>query len=432
VSGASHPSALPESAEWNSEHATMLRGVSEQALARWLEVADAVWFAGHRDRSVGSASAPEPPGQDSLRLPVDMPVPANRRGIEDVWRLDALLAPGGLGPGFRYWPGVGRPGELADVSRVLPKAQGDVPLRVRQALLPEGPVRACPVPTRAPYSLARHPGTGRGGMAEQRVVDGMWMPFLRPARASAFDLVLLVDDAPTMRIWEDTTTRPGPGRATQRCLLGRAHGPGERFAQRHRDLQRPAGPAAADPAELLDGRGDCVLLGVTDGLAHGLASPGADHLLGWLAHSGPTAIVHPLPPHLRRRSSLYPYQAVLEASGFGATDDSVPVPVLSLKPGSLAAWADLVAGERGVRRAMLVVLAGTLTKGALAPGLHLTLPPRRQDRVRRFLTLATPLARRFATQLAAIPFDFDPVEQLRRRTMPETGPDHLAEILKGG
>src|SRR5690606_20679831 len=39
---------------------------------------------------------------------------------------------------------------------------------------------------------------------------------------------------------------------------------------------------------------------------------------------------------------------------------------------------------------------------------------------------------RLATQLAAIPFEFDLVEQLRRRVMPETGPDHLAEILMGG
>ncbi|MCT7356869.1 FxSxx-COOH system tetratricopeptide repeat protein, partial [Streptomyces sp. 15-116A] len=52
--------------------------------------------------------------------------------------------------------------------------------------------------------------------------------------------------------------------------------------------------------------------------------------------------------------------------------------------------------------------------------------------VRRFFTLATPGARRLATQLAAIPFEFDLVEQLRRKVMPETGPDHLAEILMGG
>ncbi|WP_457757774.1 NB-ARC domain-containing protein [Streptomyces mirabilis] len=104
-----------------------------------------------------------------------------------------------------------------------------------------------------------------------------------------------------------------------------------------------------------------------------------------------------------------------------------------MQPGSLAARADLVTGERGVRRALLVVLAGTLTKGAPAPGLHTPRFPRAaKAAVRRFLTLATPSARRVATQLAAIPFDFDLVEQLWRRTMPETGPDHLAEILMGG
>ncbi len=107
----------------------------------------------------------------------------------------------------------------------------------------------------------------------------------------------------------------------------------------------------------------------------------------------------------------------------------MPVPVLSLKPGSLGTWADLVTGERGVRRSLPVVLAGALAKGAPAPGLRAPRLPRAATAaVRRFFTLATPAARRLATQLAAIPFEFDLVEQMRRRTMPETGPDHLAEI----
>ncbi|MCX4457427.1 SAV_2336 family protein [Streptomyces sp. NBC_01340] len=266
-------------------------------------------------------------------------------------------------------------------------------------------------PPAAPWNWTRRPPPS----GESWTACGC--PFSRPARTSAFDLVLLVDDAPTMRIWEDTTARLAQAAEHSGVFRGVRTVQVNVSRSGTATLQRPTGPAAADPAELLDGRGGCVFLVVTDGFAH----------------AGPTAVVHLLPPHLRHRSSLYPYQAVLEASGFGATDDSVPVPVLSLKPGSLAAWADLVTGERGVRRALLVVLAGTLTKGAPAPGLHTPRFPRAaKAAVRRFLTLATPSARRVATQLAAIPFDFDLVEQLRRRTMPETGPDHLAETLMGG
>ena len=444
VSGAPHPSALPESTEWNSEHAAMLRGVSEQAPEGWLEVADAVWFAAHRDRSVGSASAPEPLGQGGLRPPVDMPLPVNRRGIEDVWRPDALPAPAPLAPDsgtgpesdgpVNWWTSHGCYPMRSGTSRYMSgRCCGSTAAyhRMLPAVPPCSRVPcsdACAVfPRATPWNWTRRPSPNR----ESSTICGC--PSCDPP-------------VPPPSTWScSSSTRPpcGSGRTSPPRLARAAEHSGVFWGVRTvqvnvsrsgtAPLQRPTGPAAADPAELLDGRGGCVFLVVTDGLAHGLASPGADDLLGWLAHAGPTVVAHLLPPHLRHRSSLYPYQAVLEASGFGATDDSVPVPVLSLKPGSVAAWADLVAGERGVRRELLVVLADTLIKGAPASSLHTSGVPRAAKvAVRRSLTFATPLARRVATQLAAIPFDFDLVEQLRRRTMPETGSDHLAEILMGG
>lgn len=35
-------------------------------------------------------------------------------------------------------------------------------------------------------------------------MDQLWLPFHQPVRSCAFDLVLLVDEAPTMQIWQDT------------------------------------------------------------------------------------------------------------------------------------------------------------------------------------------------------------------------------------
>ncbi|WP_439333489.1 SAV_2336 N-terminal domain-related protein, partial [Streptomyces cahuitamycinicus] len=357
---------------------------------------------------------------------------------------------------------VSRPG-----GRFSPHPEGRFTLHLGPPLLPRaepdpsGPGRVTALLARALHHLARRVPS-RSSLeldeettAEQGLADGLWMPFLRPARVSAFGLVLLIDDAPTMRIWEESAARltraaehSGAFRSvrTIRVTVPRTGTAGLRW---------PTGRAVADPAELLDGRGSRIFLVVTDGLAHGWAASAADELLGRLAHAGPTALVHLLPPHLRHRSSLYPYPAVLEAGGFGAPNDglghwappggpdpmrplpeagdgSVAVPVLSLKPASLAAWSDLVTGGRGVRRSLPVVLAGALSKGAPAPGLRAPRLPRAAGAaVRRFFSLATPSARRLATQLAAVPFDFDLVEQLRRRVMPETGPDHLAEILMG-
>ncbi|NJP53629.1 tetratricopeptide repeat protein [Streptomyces sp. SBST2-5] len=352
---------------------------------------------------------------------------------------------------------------------LLPDPEGSVTLHLAPPLLAEdanepqhGPGRRTAQLARALHQLQRRVSSrdahelDEEATAEQGIADGLWLPFLRPARTTAFDLVLLADDAPTMRIWEETVARlaeaaehSGAFRSvrTVRVVVPRTGSP---------TLHWTSGGAVADPAELIDGRGGRVFLVVTDGLGHGWAAPAADTLLGRLAHAGPTALVHLLPPHLRHRSSLYPHPAVLEAGGFGAAndalghwappggpdpmrplpeagDDSLPVPVLSLKPASIAAWADLVTGDRGVRRSLPVVLAGNLTKGAPAPGLRAPRFPRAAAAaVRRFFTLATPKARRLATQLAAVPFEFELVEQLRRKLMPDTGPDHVAEILMGG
>ncbi|MGW0994097.1 FxSxx-COOH system tetratricopeptide repeat protein [Streptomyces sp. NPDC002520] len=451
----------------------------ERFAPHWQEIADAVWLAAHWSRDGGpdvagegrTAERPRPlPDRGSARA--DAPAEPPAVPDPDPVSLPAVAADVRPTPVPPRDPAVpttsASPGERAVPAQLLPHPEGPYSLHVGRPLLPAdeprqpGPGRATALLARALHRLARRIPSrdtlelDEETTAEQGVVDGMWMPFLRPARTSAFDLVLLTDAAPTMWVWEDTVARlaeaaehSGAFRAVRTVQV-------EMARTGTATLRWPTGRTAADPGELLDGRGGRVFLVVTDGLAHGWAAPAADDLLGRLAHAGPTALIHLLPPHLRHRSSLYPYPAVLEAGGFGAPnqglghwappggpdplrplpeggDESVPVPVLSLKPGSLAAWADLVTGERGVRRSLPVVLAGTLTKGAPAPGLRAPRFPRAAPAaVRRFFTLATPAARRLATQLATIPFEFDLVEQLRRRTMPETGPGHLAEILMGG
>ncbi|WP_217245932.1 FxSxx-COOH system tetratricopeptide repeat protein [Streptomyces sp. AC602_WCS936] len=479
---------------------------SEPSDAHWREVAEAVWLAAYWDRHGGPDGGRPEPESEPARAHAHPRLPragesgsAPGTGAEDARPPEPSATDDGAdttdsGPGTAprpTAPGTGVPADpapqpdLADGTaptdprdatlpeqgtrrRLLPDTEGTFTLHIGRPLLPTeerpqpGPGRTTALLARALHRLARRIPSrhtlelDEEATAEQGVSDGLWLPFLRPARATAFDLVLLVDDAPTMRIWQETCARLTEAAEHSGAFRGvravRVHLPRTGTAT----LRRPDDRAPADPAELLDGRGGRVFLVVTDGLAHGWAAQAADDLLGRLGHAGPTALVHLLPPHLRHRTSLYPYQAVLEAGGFGAPneglghwappggpdplrplpeagDGSLPVPVLSLKPGSLGTWADLVTGERGVRRSLPVVLAGALAKGAPAPGLRAPRLPRAATAaVRRFFTLATPAARRLATQLAAVPFDFDLVEQLRRRTMPETGPDHLAEILMGG
>ncbi|WSX15064.1 FxSxx-COOH system tetratricopeptide repeat protein [Streptomyces sp. NBC_00988] len=419
---------------------------SDSTTPHWQELADAVWLSAYWHRTGRRAppspvetteesepssgtpppsplgERPEPPGDDNP--PVSRPLPApDPEGPDQVHLGRPVL------PRPDSTPGSGR--QSARLARALHRL-----------------ARRVPSPTVVELD--------EEATAERGVSDELWMPWFRPASSTAFDLVLLVDGAPTMAIWRESTA--DLSLAAEHCGAFRAVRVVGLDVPRDGQptLRWGAGRTTADLGEILSGRGDRVFLVVTDGLGHSWAGPAADLLLERLGRAGPTAVLHLLPPYVRHRSSLYPYRAMLEAGGPGAPnrrlgvrppwdgpdpmrplpehqDTTVPVPVLSLKPGSIVAWAELVTGEPGVRRELPTVLAGTLAKGAPAPGLRAPRHPRgAAAAVRRFFTLATPTARRLATQLAAVPFEFDLIDELRRRTLPDSAPEHLAEIIMGG
>ncbi|MER8009671.1 FxSxx-COOH system tetratricopeptide repeat protein [Streptomyces sp. NPDC094149] len=414
----------------------------------WRELADALWLAALWDRTGravpggrGPAQAPdlgpdEPPFLESPEPPETL---APTSDTPDATDRATATSPDPEGLGRLY---LGAP--------LLPAEQPPAPGRgARAARL-----------ARALHGLGRRVPS-RGALlldeeltAERMAVDTLWMPSFRPALDTAFDLVLLIDSGPTMAIWRKETA----------ALQDAAEHSGAFRTVRTVQVDVPetgppvlrSGPMGTtrNLGEIIDARGDRLFLVVTDGLGRGWATPAADTLLDRLGGAGPTAVVQLLPPHLRHRSSLSPQAMRLRARGFGVTNkgldfqdplsgpdpirplaridhDTLAVPVLSLRSGSLAAWANLVVGEPGWRE-LPVVLTGTLHTGSPAPGLR---PPRRPQAaaaVRRFFTLATPTARRLATQLAAIPFEFDLIQQLRDRAMPQASAEHLAEILIGG
>ena len=416
---------------------------------RWQELADAVWLSAHwaragRPTTTGGRRADAEGPATGTAAPSSLAPPRDERpptpeSDTSVPAPSFTPDPQGLHRVHLVRPALTRP----ESGRPMPAGRSAELARALHRL-------ARQVPSRDAVQLDEEVTAERG------VFDELWMPWFRPADATAFDMVVLFDNAPTMAIWGTQTAalvtaaeHSGAFRAVRTVSLA-VQPAGEPL------LRWSTGRAAVDPGELLNGRGDRVFLVVTDGLGHGWTGQGADRLLDRLGRSGPTAVVHLLPPHLRHRSSLHPFQVVLEAGGFGASNkalahrppsggpdplrplpessgNTLPVPVLSLKAGSLTAWADLVTGDRGIRRDLPALLVGAPARTAPAPGLRAPRSRRAAtEAVRRFLSLATPPARRLATQLAVIPFEFELVEQLRGRTMPETGPEHLAEIFMGG
>ncbi|MFE6183718.1 FxSxx-COOH system tetratricopeptide repeat protein [Streptomyces sp. NPDC056465] len=418
--------------------------------ASWQDLADSVWLAAawHRaDRAAsGEASGPTPPPDDVTEFPPDAPATPFDPGPSETVPAGSSM----VDPRTTVVQGVdvhryGRPEAVLPHEPRTARRVG--PLHLAKALRGLGRL----VPSRHESRL------DEARTAENGVIDGLWIPYLDPVQERAFDLMLLVDTAPTMPVWDsslrqlsDEAVRSGAFRDVRTVDVSLPGG--------ETPVLRWPGNRRADPAELLDGRGSRLFLVVTDGLAPGWAEGGADELLWRLAASGPTALVHLLPPYLRHRSSVYPFRARLDAAGFGALnrhfmchppqgvpehahllpdagDGSVAVPVLSLRPGSFRAWADLVTGERGVRRTLPVVLAGAMAKGVAAAGLRapgIDGPRAAADAVRRFFSLASPLARQLAVLLAVAPMRFDIIEELRDRAFPEAQPEHLAEVMMGG
>ncbi|MCJ1680091.1 FxSxx-COOH system tetratricopeptide repeat protein [Streptomyces sp. APSN-46.1] len=443
----------------------------------WREIADAVWLAAARAAATPPPAAdeeppvpertrpgseteppedpgtppPHPPAVDPDRTPVgrpSLPPPADAGNDGSSVMSPSLSLPddGSTAPD----PATAATVEVA-VEAALPAGRRRVrrpqPLRLAKAL--HRLSRSVPARNRQELDEER---TARHGIS-----DDLWLPYLRPATEKAFDLVLLIDAAPTMRIWEERVaaiaveaTRSGAFRDVRVVRL--------ELPRRGAARLRWPGERTGDPAEVIDARGTRVHLLVTDGLAHGWAGRAADDLLVRLARGGPTALVHLLPTYLWHRSSAPPYRAELESGGFGAPNTrighrppeggplaeplpkpgagpAVPIPVLSLKPESFAAWADLVTGEPGARRTLPFLLAGTLAKGRPTPGMQkprLTGPGSAEAAVRRFFSLATPTARRLTGHLAAVPFEFELIEELRNRALPEADPGHVAELLMGG
>ncbi|MPY59604.1 FxSxx-COOH system tetratricopeptide repeat protein [Streptomyces spongiae] len=440
----------------------------------WQEVADAVWLAATRANSATPPVTREQPSPEREQPPTELEQqpgqddpPLTPPPASPTPRTPPTGEPSGLPPldaGAHDAPG----SFAVPAADALPAADGfarldRVPAAARGS---DGAARRRPVRRAALPPLAKAlrrmsrsvPARDREELDEERtarhgISDNLWLPYLRPGVEKALDLVVLVDSAPTMRIWADRVAaigveaaRSGAFRDVRTVRL--------ELPTRGQARLRWSGDRSGNPAELIDARGSRVHLLVTDGLAHGWASPVADDLLVRLARSGPTALVHLLPTYLWHRTSVHPYRAELDAGGFGSPNTrigrlpvpagtrpedvpgpGVPVPVLSLKPESFTAWADLVAGERGVRRALPFLVAGTLAEGRPAPGLRAPRPAgpaSAEATVRRFFSLATPTARRLATHVAALPFEFELIDELRNRALPEAGPEHVAEILMGG
>jgi formylglycine-generating enzyme required for sulfatase activity len=290
----------------------------------------------------------------------------------------------------------------------------------------------------------------------RRVIDSdLWVPLFCSQTRPWLDLALVVDESPSMRIWQETVrelklllSQLGAFRDLRTWSL-RTHA-------RDRDVTLHSHRAKAQRhhKELLSPAHDRLILIVSD-----CASPSwqGETLIGWLGDWGrhhPVGLLQVLPHQrlwsrgpLGRASRLAvsaPERAApnarlrarplsLDKPGRGSIVAPMPpLPMTTLAPGDLRPWARLVAGKGQEELTAFVLHTGS------SPRMVRSLDPDWQVRYAAFRENASPIARRLACVLAAAPLRL-PVIRLVQDAMKErdsllrqADQTHLAEFFLSG
>ncbi|MFB7475207.1 TIR-like protein FxsC [Kitasatospora sp. NPDC056184] len=158
---------------------------------------------------------------------------------------------------------------------------------------------------------------------------GALLPVLRPAPEPRWRLAFVADHSGRPELWERS--------ADEFYGLLRRTG-AFRETRRHRTHHPAARVPGLGPA---DGR--TVTLLMTDGLGQAWRDAAPGPLLGRPARSGPTALIHALPPRLWPQTAL----AAEHADITPALDRHLPPPVVALLPAALADWTRAVTRAPG-------------------------------------------------------------------------------------
>ena len=287
-------------------------------------------------------------------------------------------------------------------------------------------------------------------IAEQEI----WVPVMKPEPVRRFDLAVVVEEGPAMVLWRPTIGRlrrllegafrdvrtwrlgPDPDRAGRVVVTsGRSFG-----AER-----------GLIPESLITPGNERLILIVGDGVSQAWRDGSIFTALKTWGQHHPTAILQLLPPRLWPGTGMDLPMLEIRSPRAGVAntrlevDDPssrrrrsrrrrrrdrpipMPVPVAWLEPESVARSALLVAGPEGSRAPGLVLPDGP------PPEPRATRPAADPVRlVRYFRAAASPPARQLAGYLAAVPLSLPVMRRVQWAMIPESRPEHLAEVFLGG
>ncbi|MDQ0992343.1 FxSxx-COOH system tetratricopeptide repeat protein [Streptomyces sp. V3I7] len=458
----------PEPPPWPARTEAEPAAPPEQDLPAWTDLADALYLAACQDAAVPLFDGPgrearersERARREARAAETETPAPQRERrggtvgGTEEEETASSAPVPRPLRPRLGLRPGSGAPEEtgwpespmLADS---LALGRSLRPLRLSRS---------------SPHELE----LDEEATAERAAVEGVWTPVCRSVPERRLDLLLLVDDSPSMALWWRTARQLGE--VMEQTAAFRT----VRLVRWDLDGGSPSGL----PAGALQQGDRQLLLAVTDG-GHGAWRTGrAASILHRLGRFSPVAVLSLLPQHLWDLTLPTVARTLLRSPAPAAPNRSydadwkhlhtdplgpqpppvtaeprsaIPVPVVELRPKSLGRWARLVAAAGGSEwhgmAALLTGAVGDLRAAAVGPvpralsdivddpqAEEAAEPSgvRRAKRaaamVRRFRATASPAAFTLAQRLAAAPLNL-PVMRLLQQALPGTQFWNLAEIV---
>ncbi|WTW98864.1 FxSxx-COOH system tetratricopeptide repeat protein [Streptomycetaceae bacterium NBC_01309] len=426
------------------------------------EIADAVWLASSTGRlgggrpvpGVRDESAPEhpyPAGRDGRPPPPDSSVPGPPSGAPDALRPPSR-------PGSSPVEAAGTPASGAvNPEAAAPSQSPPVPAHLDESLALARALR----PLRARSSVyARRLLLDEDVTAHRIAETGLWLPVFRAERTRPWDeAVLVVDDSPSMRLWDGLEREVGlllgrldvfRGVRTIRLATGPDDAdPGAGVPNRSPELRTSAGPLPW--GSLTRPAGGRVVLMLTDGLGPAWRSGAMEPLLHRIGRAQTLAIVQTMPYRswrmtgiattptaLRRHTAPATNSALRRSWGHTPNDAAaLPVPVLRLEPRWLSAWARLVAArsDPGPVRLPVMSVGPTAAHGGQSDDHEADGQERVADAegaVRRARAVLAPDTYTLAVRLAAVPLSMPVIRAVQHQFVPRTQALHVAELIASG
>ncbi|ACC85234.1 SAV_2336 N-terminal domain-related protein [Nostoc punctiforme] len=292
--------------------------------------------------------------------------------------------------------------------------------------------------------------------AERIAEEKLLLPVMCPARDRWLEVALVIDEGTSMFLWQQTIKefkqlleRHGAFRDVRTWGLFTDKDSKVWLRPRTGNLSRQK--RLHNPRELIDPNGRRLFIIISDCVSPAWYNGAVTKTLAAWANTSPTTIIQVLPEWLWERSTLGLAESILLRSlapgvpnqqlimtALDLLNESdvvnkLKIPVVTLEPESLKNWTRMVAGAGEVQtKGFLLALDGEILDVSSESTENSNIELTAKQRLQRFRLTASPMARKLAGLLAAVPISLPIVRLIQQTMLQKSSQVHVAEVLLAG